>query len=574
MLNSDYVEFISYLLRLTNNNNNDLIGLIIQTILEDIDDGNTCSNINSIAAKLNVSATKILTILQKSNLLEYTKNISTTKFNKLFIALDLDDSCLIYVNRYLSFELIIAKTIKGLINNKLHAINYNRAIHDKLIQLNKQGNPNNEQLEAIKNSINNKFSIITGGPGTGKTSTVMIVLWALYQVYQCKLNVKICAPTGKASKKVQESMQNNKLKDELNNEFLHELINDNANFKTIHRLLGAQFNTNLYQYNSSNRLELDVLIIDESSMLGVALFSRLLNSLDLNKIRHLILLGDKNQLSSVEEGSVFSSLVDALSINVKDLFDNIGNQTINYLHISNRNSSSIGKLANHVLNDNANGVIRSFNQDAQDIKLIECNLNNILEYATIKIKQYYNELDKLISTKQLNIQAALKCYNEHVLLCSNNITQFGTINLNKLLDQTTQLMLQSNSTWYYGKPIIITENNQALDLQNGDIGICFEDHGSIQIYFENGVKLLPVNLPKYNVAYAITIHKSQGSEYEHVSIILPSISTIISRELIYTAITRAKQKVTIFSDYSTLQNAIHNKTNRQSGIKQLLELVE
>jgi exodeoxyribonuclease V alpha subunit len=172
----------------------------------------------------------------------------------------------------------------------------------------KNGLPNIEQLQAIEASCRKKFSIITGGPGTGKTTTVTLLLWALYYLYGSDLSVKICAPTGKAAVRVRDSILNSIERLRIDGNGLVDvscfagLINDNSNFGTIHKLLGTQSRQIYFRHNHKNQLEQQVLIIDESSMVGLPLFSKLLDAVNSSTIQHIIFLGDKNQLSLWKKG--------------------------------------------------------------------------------------------------------------------------------------------------------------------------------------------------------------------------------------------------------------------------------
>ncbi|MEN9947014.1 MAG: exodeoxyribonuclease subunit alpha, partial [Pseudomonadota bacterium] len=343
---------------------------------------------------------------------------------------------------------------------------------------------------------------------------------------------------------------------------INSLLNQAESFGTIHKLLGYIYHSIYFKRNITNPLDCEVLIIDESSMISLPLFYKLISALDVTKIKHLIFLGDPNQLSSVEEGFVFSSLVNAKN----------SNRYVSKLTISKRNIGEVGQLANAILIDDKQ-QIETLLTTGINLSLQEPKLNQILHSALHGqdnlinfIHDYNQHYDKEPSLDY--IQQLFSAFTRATILSMTNNGSLGVDNLNQQLEARLKQMLHCHSDWYNGRSILIRENEQGL--HNGDIGICLLINNKPRIYFADGRSFIPECLPKYSLAYAITIHKSQGSEYNLVRIVIADHSnqTLLSKELIYTAITRAKTQVELFASLDPLLNL--RPTKRTSGLTELM----
>ena len=490
----------------------------------------------------------------------------------------------LYLTRYLSYEYRIYASIQQLLAHQVVQPNNFMMIVDTLKNLQQRNNlPNQEQFDAIIKSCQVRFNLITGGPGTGKTTTVMLLLWALYQLYGSKLKVKICAPTGKAAIRVRDSMSatlnyfKQDVQDGLDVACFTDLMSDSANFGTVHKLLGTQNNSIYFRHNHNKQLDVDVLIVDESSMIGLPLFSKLLDAIDYSKIKHVIFLGDQNQLSSVEEGYVFASLVNLQieqeNCSPKDLLDFMRYRTLaSDLRISNRNNAKITTIAAAVLAGDSRLLLHRLAQyDLLKPLIMQELLQSILHNEYGVINYLHRIQQNLTSYSADEVKQLFAQFNQQSNLCATNNGFFGAVNLNQELEKLIKLQFSLKDEWYSGRPIMILQNDYSLDLFNGDIGICMIIDKQIKVLFENGKSFIPEILPKYSLAYAITIHKSQGSEYQSVNVILSKASTsasamLLSMELLYTAITRAKTVVNIFTDKDVLVRALENKVTRSSGL--------
>lgn len=557
----------------------DIFTEILNQLYISMADGNSCLELN----KTDLDIPQSIEVIKKSNLAHEYIGKLPDKLVALPLSLwRVSDKVFLFFTRYLAYEYRIFQNVTNLVSAETQKQTNRDAVIDKLRELQKTGIPNTEQLNAIIKSCENKFNIISGGPGTGKTTTVMLLLWALYQLYGNELKVKICAPTGKAAIRVRDSMlaQINSFKEKnhsLDMQCFDSLTNDSKSFgTTIHKLLGVQQNNIYFRHGIDNPLDVDVLIVDESSMIGLPLFSKLLDAVNYTQIKHIIFLGDQNQLSSVEEGYVFASLVnlniEEANDNPRDLLD--FNQQISLaskLLISNRNNALIANIANLILNTQSDKLIKELNKYNM---LHELKLSSVLGH----ILHGHHGLINYIEKVQTNIEYYLanqtelfKLFNQQSNLCCTNVGIFGTENLNNLLEQQIKQKFAIASEWYTGRAIMILHNDYSLGLSNGDVGICVIHNDVVKILFDNNRAFIPEILPKYSQAFAITIHKSQGSEYESVNVILPKMNnteknSLLSKELLYTAITRAKNEVNVFGTEETIKQAVSNKIIRSSGI--------
>ena len=507
------------------------------------------------------------------------------------------------------------------------------------------------QMLAAANACLNRFSVITGGPGTGKTTTVTRLLAALIS-QQPNLRIALAAPTGKAAARLVESILAAKSK--LAQTFPLAAKIPVTSF-TLHRLLG--WRPDGFSYNHKKTLPYDLVIVDEASMVDLPMMAQLMEALAANT--RLILLGDKDQLASVEAGSVLGDLCDS-GVMVSDypahglqadrskqlealcgmeqgyLNDYIESSaplmanSLTQLRVSHRftHDSGIGKLAAAVNAGQFSQVQKSFSEydDIHCYTNLAVPLSKDLTAQTREAEaawqqqvingysQYLNAIEQGESPYQV-----LQLFNEFQLLCA---LRQGSSGLQALNDRVQSLLqnrgllsidnnqgvgsnnLSEHSRWYVGRPVMISRNDYELNLFNGDIGIammvesqtdgmadgikgkkelrvCFatEDtsaHSSANAQAGANAhpkvrQLLPTRLPTHETAFAMTVHKSQGSEFADVALVLPdNHSPVISRELIYTAITRGKKRFSLYSNDEVLAAGVNSQIERASGLRDLL----
>lgn len=461
---------------------------------------------------------------------------------------------------------------------------------------------NVEQQNAIHMANKSAFSIITGGPGTGKTFTVAQLVIALQQDRGAKNNISkanlaLAAPTGKAAQRMQESLQN---------AIQHAGVSIQLpEAKTIHRLLGIG-QGGRPRYHTDNQLSEDIVIVDEASMLGVELANYLVSAIKPNA--RLILLGDANQLAAVDAGAV---LADLCRIPVlQDVHQRLKasqrfteesgisklakmiNQTGEYQNAA-QNMNAVWQLLEEDETLTFYNLTMDTHNEGNDKDNVSPNriINSLSKSKFLKkigseyaeyIKESYRTLSEVRKSKFMpvtsyveNFNILMKALNQFRVLTAGHHGNCGDHYINRYLSEhhKTQLKLPlSKSTWYHGRPVMVLQNNYELGLFNGDIGICLQtERGRLQVFFENktqGIVIDALSDEMIATAYAMTIHKSQGSEFEHVAISFDDQNgRLLSQELIYTAVTRAKKQVSIFSTASAFTHALTTPTVRQTGLK-------
>lgn len=500
----------------------------------------------------------------------------------------------LYLQRYFKYETQLVTKINELIhtksaktNDRLNFLISNKQLIKKLFK-DDDTDTNWQLISAILAFINN-FTIITGGPGTGKTTTVAKIL-ALILRENPQAKIALAAPTGKAAARMAESIKNSaELFDENTKAILQDLVPT-----TIHRLLGYKKGSIYFKHNDNNFLTADIVIIDESSMLDIALFAKLVSAI--GHETRIIFLGDKNQLSSVEAGSIFGDMCSSLP--VPNLFnkkfaeqfeqitrlkpENISDQNNNGLlqnHIielqkSHRFSadSGIGTLAKGVLENDTNIVYPFINNEhADDIKFDTVYSDSFFEGFICGYEEYI--LEK-------NIFKAFEKLNKLRVLCAVKNGNYGLYQTNKAIEKYLHQrgLISFSNIFYENRPIILTKNYPNFGVFNGEVGIVRKDENEKQyawfVTSEGELrKILPGYLQEAETAFAMTIHKSQGSEFENILIRLPEAteSKILSMELVYTAITRAKKKLFIQSTEEAFLAALGKKVERASGLAQRLK---
>ena len=481
------------------------------------------------------------------------------------------------------------------------------------------------QAVAVANAINKDFAIIAGGPGTGKTYTVTKLLAALLMLAKAKSGdsfivpkISLVAPTGKAAQRLSESITKAvaDFRGSIDDKIL-DLIPESA--KTIHRLLGVIPEQVNFRHHQENKLDIDILLIDEVSMVDLPMMTRIFRALPTRT--KVILLGDADQLPSVAVGSVladfaprphigFSALnhqylsqVTGYQSLIKDDLANTNNtfntsnshynqysasDCVTFLLKSRRfdGEGGIGIIANLVINGQyqeswqllkQNEMLESSPQNESLAKNKQLTLlsGNIETWLTPLVEQYYVPLSQC-----KKVEDAFALLAKFRILSSTRKGPQGVESLNALVIDILRNKgvigfnrFESNNPLYAAQPIMINENDYRLGVYNGDIGVLWRNsEGHLMAVFEDATGgytwILPSRLPKFETVYAMTIHKTQGSEFKHVAMVLPEQkdNRLLSRELLYTGITRAKQHLSIASSQSVWQSGVSQQVSRFSGL--------
>ena len=443
-----------------------------------------------------------------------------------------------------------------------------------------------EQLLAVMLAVIRPFTVISGGPGTGKTTTVIKILACLLS-QQPNIRIKLAAPTGKAAARMVESIRLGSQRLTLD-ESIQDLLPQEAS--TLHRLLG--YRNHRFRYDRDHLIPVDCLIIDEASMVDISLMSHLLDAIPANA--RIILLGDRDQLASVSAGNVLGDItghgqsisysssqakqLNLLSNGALNIPANMGQQTLMTDSIALltksyrfRADSGIGTLANRVNRGDAQSISDCLNSPQDDLKWHQ---TNELDQAMMNI---------LVEAYRLVVQGddvitAITALEKIRILCAVHTGPAGTEHINETVSQKMYALgWIDNIEQFTGMPIMITTNDYDSNLFNGDTGLFWpNEKGVLSAYFrgeDQEIRQYPIHsLPRHVPAWAMTVHKAQGSEFDSIYLVLPNSgeSGFVTRELLYTAITRAREHLTIIAPIEQLMQACQRLTRRSSGLAQKL----
>lgn len=469
-----------------------------------------------------------------------------------------DDAGRLYLQRYWAYENQLAEDIARRIAAPALAVDeaHLAATLDRLIG---REPASADQRRAAETAVRRSFCVITGGPGTGKTRTVAVILALLGP----GLRVALAAPTGKAAARLTESIHHT----------LAALPATDAappEASTIHRLLGSRHDSPYFRHDRARPLAVDAVIIDEASMVDLALMTKLFDAIP--PTARLILLGDKDQLASVEAGYVLGDICRAGGGHIVELRRNFRFGETSGIH-------RFSQLVNAGDADAAIALLKSGTPDLRGQLLPEPG--KLAAKLRDAVLESWREA---LSTDDPS--TALRAMARFRILCALRRGPYGVENLNRLAQQILAdagLIAPSGTLWR-GRPIMILENAPALRLYNGDTGLLLPDaDGRLRAFFtgvrdsrdgQDGSDLrsfVPARLPRHVTVFAMTVHKSQGSEFERVLLCLPSEeSPVVTRELLYTGATRASRAVEVWWREPALRAAITRRIERSSGLRDAL----
>ena len=417
-----------------------------------------------------------------------------------------------------------------------------------------------EQRAAAQLALTQPMTVLTGGPGTGKTTTVARLLALVAQAaHPGRLRIALAAPTGKAAARLQEAVSAEVAKlDATDRERLSGL-----RAVTLHRLLGGRpDSTSRFRHHRGNRLPHDVVVVDETSMVSLTLMARLLEAV--RPDARLLLVGDPDQLTSVQAGAVLADLVDGLADHPSI--------KIAALRTTHRFGAAIGGLAEAIRSGDAEQVLTLLRAGDPAVEFVEDSdaaaaLRAVLVGHALKVRE----------CALLGAGAdGLTAMDEHRLLCAHRDGPHGVRHWNRQVERwITDATGQATwSPWYPGRPLLVTANDYALGIYNGDTGLVAAGPDGVQVYIAGATatqQFSPSRIADVETMYALTIHKSQGSQADEVTVILPPAeSRLLTRELFYTAVTRAKKKVRVVGSADEVRAAVGRQALRASGLRDRL----
>ncbi len=469
----------------------------------------------------------------------------------------------LYLNRYWLYETRVAANIIARLEPAPESKASARPVEFE--QPSDEESIEDDQPRAVRMAARKSFSVISGGPGTGKTTTIIRILCDLI-AQQGKIRIALAAPTGKAAARMMESIRNRIEHIEVDDSIKQAIP---ARASTIHRLLG--YGRRGYRYHRQHQLPLDCVVIDEASMIDLTLMYHLLEALP-DRAR-IILLGDRDQLASVSAGNVLGDITGhglEPAACRSAIASSIALLRHSYRFDANSDIAELAGLVNRgevgaatsLLRDSGKGLLW-YGEEAEEI--------NADALAWV--------LDAYLPVLQSDkVENALSCYEATRVLCATNRGPLGVEQLNRVISSRLLTALQrSNSELFAGLPIMIQRNHHELGLYNGDTGLLwYDDEEQMQACFRDesgGIRAIALNrLPDWVPAWATTVHKSQGSEYDSVLLLLPedASSAVLSRELLYTAITRARRLFMLQSAAQAVEAAIAGLTKRHSGLAERL----
>jgi exodeoxyribonuclease V alpha subunit len=515
----------------------------------------------------------------------------------LAFPLVVDDARRLYLARYLDYETRLARALARRAKAPLRC-----AAPAAAAMLAQQfaADASHGQKLAAALALLRSLTIVSGGPGTGKTTTVVKFLACLLAA-DPETRIALTAPTGKAAARLQEAVAN--FKSTLAPAVGERLPGD---VYTVHRLLGARADGHAFRHDADHPVPFDVVVVDEASMLDLALAARLVEAVPIGA--RLLLVGDKDQLSAVEAGAVFHEVsstiaftpacADALAAltgvrapthsaaarsSAGALTDSVVWLTDNFRFAR---DSGIGRVAAAVNAGDTREALAALRGGETSVRWIDDAGSAPAADTLAAVAGGYAEFVTALAASPIDRARAFDAFNRFRVLCAERRGPRGAQGINATLTERVRSVLEAaahqsvapaatavdDAAWFVGRPVMVLANDHVQRLFNGDVGLALpDDDGALRVWFATPDgsyrAIAPARLPAHETAFATTVHKAQGSEFDDVLLVLPqAASRVVTRELVYTAITRARRSVTIAAAAATLEAAIDTPTRRASGL--------
>jgi exodeoxyribonuclease V alpha subunit len=497
----------------------------------------------------------------------------------------LDDDDRLYLHRHFDYERRLAQRLMRAAAAQPAAVDAATQRHLNAL-FDPQAGPDWQKIAAAL-ALRQRLVVVSGGPGTGKTTTVVNLLACLIE-QNPNVRVALAAPTGKAAARMSEALR-------LRAGHLPPDVRERlpAQASTVHRLLGAF--PGGFTHHAGRPLAIDALVVDEASMLDLALATKLLEAVP--ETARLILLGDKDQLAAVESGAVFAELsadptlsvactadlarlcelpaaaiVPGTPLQASPLRDSVVWLSRNFRFAA---DSGIALAAASVRDGRSDELLLRLRQ-GEDAALHWLDDGNVAPAAATWqcMRDGYADYLQSVRDGGQDIAAITRAFERFRVLCAVREGRRGVEAINRQLADEARALLAPGSTtpWFAGRPVMLLRNDPLLKLFNGDIGITLPGaDGALLVHFADatgGYRAVPaMRLPPHETAFAMTVHKAQGSEFDEVLVLLPAQrSRVLTRELLYTALTRARRRVLLAADAAVLAAAVAARTRRQSGL--------
>ena len=476
----------------------------------------------------------------------------------------------LYLQRYHAYENLVTAFITDRISSNTHepdpAIS---RLLDTALPSDDATEPTQQRL-AAGIALTERFAVIAGGPGTGKTHTIAAMLSTLAQHDEPFPLVALAAPTGKAAARLGEAIT--KAATDIGGNAEQRLLGVEGT--TIHRLLGYHPARGRFAHDRDNRLPHTLVIVDEMSMVSLPLAAQLLSAV--RDDATVVLVGDPYQLESIEAGTVLADIVGTAQPDDTKKADTGEPAIAEHVVVLDRvhrfaEGGDIADFADAVRTGNADEAITLLSTGSKDLNWIQADSGKDLDALVERITDHRTNLVELARTPD-SIGAALAALDELAVLCAHHRGPQSVDQWRRLIEAALDERypgLRFGAEWYPGQPVMITSNDYRLNLFNGDIGVTVETDDGPKVAFGRGrIRTFPrSHIGDHTTVHAMTIHKSQGSQFEEVVVALPSESSrLLTRQLLYTAVTRASTRVTIVGDEAVIRHAIGRSVERASGL--------
>lgn len=422
------------------------------------------------------------------------------------------------------------------------------------------------QRGAVRTSLSSWTSVIAGGPGTGKTTTIAQLLRVLDDLTTTRTSVALASFTGKAAARMQQSLDASLAHDDHRGPGWKHLQVRPAT--TLHALLGARPGGRITR-DADNPLPHDLLVIDEMSMVSLDLMAAVMAAL--RPTTRLVLVGDPHQLSSVDAGAVLADIVSA----GLPIAGGRPDSAITELTYSHRFAGPIQQLADAVLGARTGDALELLCSSGEELSWIDTDPEPQM-IATVESlnADVVSQGQAMVSAaRHGDPAAALAAVDAHRLLCAHRQGRYGVGGWSRAAEAELRRTIPGygrEGEWYLGRPLLVTRNAPDLRISNGDTGVVVRIDGQTQVALSSGDRprlRSPWLLDSTETMHAMTVHKSQGSEYDAVTLVLPTPdSALLTRELLYTAITRARQRVRIIGSADAITQAINTPARRATGL--------